>query len=248
MKTSVARMLLTAGLLQPVLLAQTPTPPGTPPQPNPVPQQLLAPQPDTAKPPAPAPVPIRLVLDEAPKFSTFTAADLKFLLPQQQDLRWSKSLESSGPLSLTFASKDKATPSISVTKVSIGFRAEDFIPRGDYYPDPPPAGPETPVKGAYTSGTLPGGDVPALLAYFKIPSERAEIWIKNQFWKDGGPLTLTGEVPGGKATLIVGGDPQDETRNWVQISINWLEETSPKMRPRIVPNAPRPRVVPPPSR
>ncbi|WAC19277.1 hypothetical protein OVA24_18790 [Luteolibacter sp. SL250] len=243
MKT-VARMLLTASLLQPVLLAQTSTAPDTPPRPNPVPgaavQQLKVLQPGTA-------LPIRLVLDEAPKFSTFTAADLKFLLPQpQQDLRWSKSLESAGPLALTFASKDKAAPPVSVTQFSISFRAVDLTPRGEYYPEAHPVGPETPVKGAYINGSLPGGEVPALLAYFKIPSERAEIWIKNEFWKDGGPLKLTGEVPGGRVTLTLGGNPQDETRNWVQIQIKWLEDPSPNSIPPGDPErAPRPRVVPP---
>lgn len=250
MKTSYARMLLTVGLLQPVILAQTPTAPGTTLQPNPVPgagvQQQQGPQQDRVNPPAPAPAPIRLVLDEAPKLSTFTAAELKFLPPDQQGLRWSKSLESTGPLALTFTSKDKAAPPIFITKFSISFRAEDFTPRGEYYPEPPPAGPETPVKGAYINGTLPGGDVPAMLAYFKIPSERAEIWIKNQFWKDGGPLTLTGVVPGGKATLTLGGNPQDETSNWVQIQIKWLDDNSPNGIPAGEPGrAVRPRVLPP---
>ncbi|RYD37604.1 MAG: hypothetical protein EOP87_03220 [Verrucomicrobiaceae bacterium] len=242
MKTSVARMLLAAGLLQP-LLAQPPGEP--PPPPNPVPgagvQQQQMPQPGVMKPPAPAPTPIRLVLDGAPKLSTFTGAEMKFLLPHQ-DIHWSKSLESRGPLALTFASKGKAAPAVSVSQFNISFRPGDLTPRGEYYPAPPPAGPETPVKGAWITGTLPSAEVPALLAYFKIPPERADIWIKNEFWKDGGSLKLTGEVPGGKASLTLGGDLQDSTRSWVQIQLNWLEDEPTNPIPGGPP--PRPRVTP----
>lgn len=151
------------------------------------------------EPAAPPPV-VKLPLDAPPKFSTFTEAGFRFLVPPQH-------MGASSLRTEAIAVAIGDLEPLATRELVIGFRREDLAEPGSYYPPVPAVGPDTPVRRVSFVTSVPEGQIDAalkkLLPLLGIDAAKPEAWLKNRMWEVTNGLDVQGKVAGGESRVLL---------------------------------------------